>query len=151
VCLPLFRIYIYIYTRFYTVTLLLFVTTVACSLIYSHESVGVWISISQTANGRSIMRAPGNLSSVPPFFLGFTTPWAQNTAQCIMGKNSTYGWTDRPKHACWHWCRAVQVAGQMGRRINEKHWTETGISTTCKWEDRSECTSAYAVPYTHLT
>jgi hypothetical protein len=51
---------------FYTVTLLLFVTIVACSLIYSHESVGIRISIPQTADGKSI--APGNLSSVSPHF-----------------------------------------------------------------------------------
>jgi hypothetical protein len=63
---------------FYTVTLLLFVDTVACSLISSRESVGIWISIPQTANGKSIVRATGNLTSVPlpPFFLEFTTLWA---------------------------------------------------------------------------
>jgi hypothetical protein len=62
---------------FYTVTLILFVDTVACSRISSRESVRIWISIPQTANGKSIVRAPGNLSSVsPPFFLGFTTLWA---------------------------------------------------------------------------
>jgi hypothetical protein len=37
---------------------------VACSLIYSHEILGIWCSIPQTANGKSIVRAPGNLSSV---------------------------------------------------------------------------------------
>jgi hypothetical protein len=41
---------------------------VACSLIYSHEILGIWCSISQTANGKSIVRAPGNLSSVSPHF-----------------------------------------------------------------------------------
>jgi hypothetical protein len=59
---------------FYIVTVLLFVHIVACSLIYSHESVGIWISIPQTANGKSIVRAPGNLSSVSPHFLGVYDP-----------------------------------------------------------------------------
>jgi hypothetical protein len=64
---------------FYSVTLLLFVDTVACSLISFRESVGIWILIPQTANGKSIVWAPGNLSCVsPPFFLGFTTLWAHS-------------------------------------------------------------------------
>jgi len=32
----------------------------------------------------------------------------------------------------------------------QNHWTEIEISTTCKWEDRSECRGAYAVRHTHL-
>jgi hypothetical protein len=57
---------------FYIVILLLFVDAVACSLIYPHESVGIRTSIPQTANGTSIVRAPGVPSSVPPhtFSLG---------------------------------------------------------------------------------
>jgi hypothetical protein len=44
---------------------------VARSLTYSHEILGIWCSIPQTANDKSIVRAPGNLSSVPPpNFLG---------------------------------------------------------------------------------
>jgi hypothetical protein len=52
---------------------------VACSLIYSHEILGIWCSIPQIANVKSIVRASGNLSSVPPppEFLGLTTRWAQ--------------------------------------------------------------------------
>jgi hypothetical protein len=49
--------------------------TVAGSLIYSHEILGIWCSIPQTANGKDIVRAPGNLSSVPPpIFLGVYDP-----------------------------------------------------------------------------
>jgi hypothetical protein len=47
---------------------------VACSLIYSHQILGIRISIPQTADGESIVRAPGNLSSVSPHFLGVYDP-----------------------------------------------------------------------------
>jgi hypothetical protein len=47
---------------------------VACSVIYSHEIMGIWCSIPQTANGKGIVRAPGNLSSVSPIFLGVYDP-----------------------------------------------------------------------------
>jgi hypothetical protein len=50
---------------FYIVILLLFVDVVACSLIYSHESVRIRTSIPQTADGNSIVRAPVNPSRVP--------------------------------------------------------------------------------------
>jgi hypothetical protein len=58
---------------------------VACRLIYSHEILGIWISIPQTANGKTIVRAPGSLSGVPPFFLGFTTLWAHSAASPFAG------------------------------------------------------------------
>jgi hypothetical protein len=77
------------YIYFYTVTLLLFVNIVACRLIYSHESVGVWISIPQTANGKSIVRAPVIYLVFSPFFLGFTTPWAQHNVNCGQTHSST--------------------------------------------------------------
>jgi hypothetical protein len=48
---------------------------VARSLIYAHEILGFRISIPQTADGKSIVRAPGNLSSVSPHFFGLTTLW----------------------------------------------------------------------------
>jgi hypothetical protein len=57
---------------------------VASSLIYSHEILGIWCPIPQTANGKSIVRAPGNPSSVPPpIFWGLTTLWAQYVSECI--------------------------------------------------------------------
>jgi hypothetical protein len=60
---------------FYTVTLLVFVTIVACSLISFRESVEIRISIPQTADGKSIVQAPSNLSSVSPHFSWGSRPY----------------------------------------------------------------------------
>jgi hypothetical protein len=72
----LFCLLIHYICMFYTVAR--FVDTVASGLIYCHEILGIWCSIPQTSNGKRIVRAPGNPSSISPRFLGgFTTPWAQ--------------------------------------------------------------------------
>jgi hypothetical protein len=59
---------------FNIVILLLLADIVACSLIYSHESVGIRTSIPQTANGNDIVRAPVNPLSFPPIFLSGYDP-----------------------------------------------------------------------------
>jgi hypothetical protein len=56
------------YTYVFTLLYYFCCNIVACSLIYSHEILGIWCSIPQTANGKDVVRAPGNLSSVSPHF-----------------------------------------------------------------------------------
>jgi hypothetical protein len=84
----------------------------------------VWSTPMRSANGKSIMRAPGNLSSVsPPLFLGLTTLWAHGTRPFI--RRAWHGWG-----VCCCWV-------VIERRTTETTWAATR-SSEYLWETSAD-------------